>query len=212
MLICCLLWLNAEYWKGKRCVFVCLCGLEWQKGWLWRLHPKKGFLSRWQLQDWQDAILLGNGVSQPVSLPVRQPLTPLNLAFCWAVTGLALTLHVASLINYTMKSTRWELASMNSLCHNTQLEVPLMALMTKTALSPGSFTALALSLHKHSPTLLWTLLCWQYLLDGWTLKVTRPRLGHCAHMEMTISLCVCVCQRVKEKKKEVCSISSTRTL
>lgn len=129
----------------EMCVCVCLCGLEWQKGWRWGLHSKKGFLSRWQRQDWQDAILLGNGVSQPVSLPVRQPLTPLNLAFCWVVTGLALTLHVAGLINCTMKHTqggnspRWTLRAII-----LRLEVPLMALMTKTALSPLPFTPLSL--------------------------------------------------------------------
>lgn len=61
-----------------------------------------GFLSRWHLQDWQDAILCWNSVSQPASLSVRQPLTPLNLAFCWAVTGLQATLHVAILINCTI--------------------------------------------------------------------------------------------------------------
>lgn len=61
-----------------------------------------GFLSRWHLQDWQDAILCWNSVSQPASLSARQPLTPLNLAFCWAVTGLQATLHVAILINCTI--------------------------------------------------------------------------------------------------------------
>lgn len=79
-----------------------MCGPDWQRGWWWGLHPKKGFLSRWHLQDWQDAILCCNSVSQPASLSVRQPLTPLNLAFCWAVTGLASTLHVAILINCTV--------------------------------------------------------------------------------------------------------------
>ena len=75
---------NTEHGRGvcvcmcmcvSACVCVCVCGLDWQKGWQWGLHPKKGFLSRWQLQDWQEAILWGNGVSQPVSLPVRQPLS-----------------------------------------------------------------------------------------------------------------------------------------
>lgn len=91
-------------------VCMCACGLEWRKGWRWGLHPKKGFLSRWQSRDWQRAILLGNSVSQPVSLPVQQPLTPLNLAFCCAVTGLVQTLHVAGLINCTTKhwiDTKW---------------------------------------------------------------------------------------------------------
>lgn len=63
---------------------------------------RTGFLSRWHLQDWQDAILCWNSVSQPASLSARQPLTPLNLAFCWAVTGLPTTLHVAILINCTI--------------------------------------------------------------------------------------------------------------
>lgn len=191
----------AEYWTWKRCV--CLCGLEWQKGWQWGLHPKKGFLSRWQLQDWQDAILLGNGVSQPVSLPVRQPLTPLNLAFCWAVTGLALTLHVASLINCTMKHTqggkppRWTLCTII-----LRLEVPLMALMTKTALSRRPFTALSRCHLTNTP---------HAALDsvmstaspGWlsTHWDTRAGFGHCAAMEMMISVCVhaCVCRSKREK-------------
>lgn len=139
--------------KGRG-VRVCLCGLEWQKGWRWGLHPKKGFLSRWQLQDWQDAILLGNSVSQPVSLPVRQPLTPLNLAFCWVVTGLALTLHVAGLINCTMKCTQGgTLPSWTRFAIILWLVVPLMALITKTALSPLSFTPLSLCYLINTPPL-----------------------------------------------------------
>lgn len=98
-----------------------MCGLEWQKGRWWGLHPKKGFLSWWQRPDWQNAFLPRNSVSQPVSLAVRQPHAPLNLALCWAVTGLAPTLGVVALINRTMKTlkTRWEPVRMESLCHNT---------------------------------------------------------------------------------------------
>lgn len=184
-------------------VCVCVCGLEWQKGWRWGLHPKKGFLSRWQLQDWQDAILLGNDVSQPVSLPVRQPLTPLNLAFCWAVTGLALTLHVASLINCTMKhmNTRWELTSMNSPCHNTATGSPFDGIN-----DDNSFVSLFLSLlylsgtsqtHPHP-----AMDSVMFTASGWlsTHSDTRTRSGHCAGMEITISVCVCV--RVKAREKE----------
>lgn len=133
-------------------VCVCVCGLEWQKGRRWGLHPKKGFLPRWQLQDWQDAILLGNDVSQPVSLPVRQPLTPLNLAFCWAVTGLALTLHVVGLINCTMRHTRWKLASMNSLCHNTATGSPFDGINDENSFVSSFFdSTISLSPHKHIP-------------------------------------------------------------
>lgn len=139
--------------KERRGVSVCVyvCGLEWQKGWRWGLHPKKGFLSRWQLGDWQDAILLWNCVSQPVSLPVRQPLVPLNLAFCWVVTGLALTLHVADVINCTKKPKwggnlpRW------TLCHNTQTGSPFDGIKDKTALCPLSFALLSL-IPTYTPT------------------------------------------------------------
>lgn len=96
---------NPFYCESKRLRCMCgrcVCGLDWRRGWWWGLHPKKGFLSRWHHQDWQDAILCWNSVSQPASLSVRQPLTPLNLAFCWAVTRLASTLHVAILINCTV--------------------------------------------------------------------------------------------------------------
>lgn len=136
----------------KEEICVSLCDPEWQKGRRWGLHPKKGFLSRWQLGDWQDAILFGNSVSQPVSLPVRQPLTPLNLAFCWAVTGLALTLHVASPINCTMKPThaRWELASMNSLWHNTVTGSPFDGINDKNSfVFPAFSLSISLSHHKH---------------------------------------------------------------
>lgn len=133
-----------EHTEEVRAVCACVCGLEWQKGWGRGLHLKKGFLSRWQLQDWRDGILLWNSVSQPVSLPVRQLLTPLNLVFCWVVTRLASTLHLLILINCTIKHKydgnlpQWTLGAIIP-----RLEVHLMALMTKTALSPLSLSPLS---------------------------------------------------------------------
>lgn len=98
------------------CAEVCACvfGRDWQKGWQWGLHSKKGFLPRWRRRDWQDAILYGSSVSQAVSLSVRQ--YSLNLAFCWAVTGLPPTLHVASLINCTMSRTHKARTRLDELC------------------------------------------------------------------------------------------------
>lgn len=116
------------------------------EGCWWGLHPKKGSLSRWQHQDWQDVILHGNSVSQPVSLPVRQPLTPLNLAFCWAVTRLAATLHAVDLINCTKKARKHPPSPLWTLRATTlRLEASLKALMTKTPLSHLPFHSISAS-------------------------------------------------------------------
>lgn len=145
------------------------------EGCWWGLHPKKGSLSRWQHQDWQDVILHGNSVSQPVSLPVRQPLTPLNLAFCWAVTRLVTTLHGVDLINCTKKVRQRSPSPSWTLCATTlRLETSLMAVMTKTPLSHLPFL-LYLCVTRHPIHRSGFLLCWANLLQAGALAETQKQ-------------------------------------
>lgn len=154
---------------------VCVCGLDWRRGWWWGLHPKKGFLSRWHLLDWQDAILCWNSVSQPASLSVQQPLTPLNLAFCWAVTGLASTLHVAILINCTVNPNTV------GTCIDG-LSVLRCRYKWPKQLCPFVLLFLYLSLTTHI-ALFTSFTPWQHLLCAFW--VIRTRAGFCASNEMT---------------------------
>lgn len=162
----------------------------------WGLHSKKGFLSRWQLQDWQDAILLGSSVSQPVSLRTRQPLTPLNLAFCWVVTGLAVTPQCGRTDKpHKEIHRRWEVSSMNSLYKLLQLEAPLMASKLPCLLFLFYLAIFVPQTHTH--TRIWT------IYSDSIFSMAEHRLCYCAGMEMPIFVHVCVPGR------EVCCISST---
>lgn len=199
--------LNIQKRKGM-CLCVCVA-LSDRKVGDGGCIQRKEFLSRWQLQDWQEAILLGNGVSQPVSLAVRQPLTPLNLAFCWAVTGLALTLHVAGLINFPMKSTRWQLVLMNSLHHNTPTGCLFDGINDKKNSFVSAlchFAYVVNPLNTSSP-------CSGPL---YCMLVVSPMVEHCKLQDSSLAIVfvwkwLLLCQRVRErerKKREVCSIST----
>lgn len=176
-------------------VDVCVALSDREVAW-WGLHPKKGFLSRWHLQDWQDAILHWNSVSQPASLSARQPLTPLNLAFCWAVTGLASTLHVAILINCTVKPSA-------AGTHIDGLSLLWCRYKWLKQLCPLFLLFLYLSLATHI-VLFTSFTLWHHLLSAFS--VIRTRSGFCAGNEMTFF------PSMNNKKKEVSNISCAHTL
>lgn len=87
---------------------MCLCGLEWQRLAMGVACEEKD--ARQGDSSEIDGMLFSSGTtSVNLSAPLYVPrLSPLNLAFCWTVTGLAATLHVAGLINFAMKGARWD--------------------------------------------------------------------------------------------------------